>query len=65
MIPDFANPYVQGNWAGIKMMKKSTGDNKHTPGAKCSPITNTPKLEDRTTDYSGGMATPSDGPTTN
>ena len=61
----FNNPYVHGNWAGIKMMKKSTGDNKHAPGDACSPRNNTPTLNQQSAkEQSGGMATPNAGPAT-
>jgi hypothetical protein len=55
----FNNPYVHGNWQAVKTMKKSTGDNKHTPGSKYSPKTNTAKPVETVMDaIRGGVANP-------
>lgn len=61
----FNNPYVHGNWTRMKMRKNSLGDNKHTPGADSSSITNTPSLDKQTEtvqENNSGMATPNAGP---
>lgn len=57
----FANPYVHGNWAGLKSRKTSFADNKHRPG-KQKHLTNTPLLVFAATPISvgGGMANPND-----